>query len=248
LPTYRADLHVHTVLSPCADTEMIPPLIVEDAIQHGVDIIAITDHNATGNIEAVQKAARGTSLHVLPGVELQTSEEVHVLCIFDELDQVRSFQTLIDSMLPNQVNNIDFFGEQFIVDETGEFIRREERLLLTSTTLSLHASWQHTKTLGGLFIPAHVNRKSFGLFQVLGFIPPETPIEILEISTQITSEQARDRYPSILHCTLIQNGDAHFLEDIIGINQLTMRDLTIAEIRLACLNYEDRQHDILKLP
>jgi PHP family Zn ribbon phosphoesterase len=246
LPTFRADLHVHTVLSPCADTEMIPPLIVEEAVQRGIELIAITDHNASANIESVQKASRGTNLHILPGVELQTSEEVHVLCLFDELDQVRSFQQVIDSTLPDQENNIDFFGEQFVVDETGDFIRREDRLLLTSTTLSLNAAWQHVNALGGLLIPAHVNRKAFGLFQVLGFVPSDTPIEVLEISTQITSEQARSRYPSIMDHALVQDGDAHFLEDIIGINLLTVQEPTIAEIRLALLNKEDREHEIIK--
>jgi 3',5'-nucleoside bisphosphate phosphatase len=235
---------VHTVLSPCADTEMIPPLIVQQALDHGIDLIAITDHNSSGNIAAVQQAARGTNLHVLPGVELQTSEEVHVLCIFDELDQMRELQKQIDAALPAQENNIDFFGEQFLVDETGDFIGREQRLLLTSTELSLHEAWRLTTSLGGIFIPAHVNRKAFGLFQVLGFVPPETPVEILEISTQITLEEARTRHPSLWNFAVTQNGDAHFLEDIKAPNRLTLQSLTIKEIRLAFLNSEGRTHKI----
>jgi hypothetical protein len=247
LPTIRADFHVHTVLSPCADTEMIPPLIVQEAVQNGIDLIAITDHNSSGNIEAVQRAARGTNLHVLPGVELQTSEEVHVLCIFDELDQVYMLQKQIDAALPNQENNIDFFGEQFLVDETGDFISREDRLLLTSTELSLHEAWQITNSLGGIFIPAHVNRKAFGLFQMLGFVPPETPIEVLEISPQISLEEARTRHPSLWNFAVTQNGDAHFLEDIKGLNRLTLQSLTIKEIRLAFLNSENRYHEIIRI-
>jgi PHP family Zn ribbon phosphoesterase len=246
LPIFRADFHVHTVLSPCADTEMIPPLIVQESIQNGIDIIAITDHNSCANVAAVQKAALGTNLHVLPGIELQTSEEVHVLCIFDELDQVQELQKHIDAALPDQENNIDFFGEQFIVDETGDFIRREERLLLVSSELSLHSAWQITTTLGGLLIPAHVNRKAFGLFQVLGFVPPETPIEILEISTSITLEEARSRHPSLWNFALTQNGDAHFLEDIKGLNRLTIQHQEIAEIRLAFLNSENRLAEIIR--
>jgi 3',5'-nucleoside bisphosphate phosphatase len=227
---------------------MIPPLIVQETVQRGIDIIAITDHNASGNIESVQKAAQGTGLHILPGVELQTVEEVHVLCLFDELDQMREFQALIDASLPDQVNNVDFFGEQFIVDETGEFIRREERLLLASTNLTFDKAWEKTVSMGGLFIPAHVNRKAYGLFQILGFVPTETPLEILEISTQISPDRAQILFPSIAKYRLVQNGDAHFLDDIKGFNHLSIEKPTIAEIRLAVLNQDDRRHKIVPIP
>ena len=132
MKTFRADLHVHTVLSPCAAIEMIPPLIVQEALTQGIRLIAITDHNATGNIGAVQKAAAGTDLIVIAGMEVQTREEVHVLCLFDTLSQAEAWQQIVDQALPAIENNPDFFGEQFVVDETGDFIRSEERLLLNS--------------------------------------------------------------------------------------------------------------------
>src|SRR5690606_28170914 len=135
--TFRAELHVHTVLSPCAEVEMIPPLIVEEALDAGIQILAITDHNASANVWAVQKAAAGSGLAVLPGMEVQTVEEVHVLCLFETLAQLSAWQEQVDEALPDIKNNIEFFGEQFVVDETGDFIRREERLLITSTQLSL---------------------------------------------------------------------------------------------------------------
>lgn len=224
---------------------MIPPLIVQEALNKGIEIIAITDHNATANIEAVQKAAFGTVLHVLPGVELQTVEEVHVLCLFDELDQVQSLQGLINSSLPDQQNNVDFFGEQFIVDETGDFVRREERLLLTSTSISINSAWSIVNALGGLLIPAHVNRKAFGLFQVLGFIPTDIDLEILEITTHISPDIARERYPSLKDRALIMNGDAHFLEDIKGPNLFTIEAPRINEIRLALLNQNPHNHQFI---
>jgi predicted metal-dependent phosphoesterase TrpH len=99
LKTYRAELHVHTALSPCAEVEMIPPLIVQEAQERGINLIAITDHNATANIAAVQKAAQGSDLVVLAGMELQTREEVHVLCLFDSLDQANEWQQTIDGLL-----------------------------------------------------------------------------------------------------------------------------------------------------
>jgi PHP family Zn ribbon phosphoesterase len=224
---------------------MIPPLIVQEAIDRGIGLIAITDHNASGNIAAVQEAAQATDLHVLPGVELQTSEEVHVLCLFDHLDQIRALQQSIDAALPDQENSIDVFGEQFVVDATGDFIRRDERLLLTSTHLSMQTAWEITNSLGGILIPAHVNRKAFGLFQVLGFIPPEPPLEILEVSTALTPQQAVGKHPSLSKYAITQNGDAHFLEDVKGPNRLSVEKVTISEIRLAFLRQEGRSSEII---
>ncbi len=223
---------------------MIPPLIVETALNKGIGVIAITDHNASANIEAVQKAARGTELVVLPGMELQTSEEVHVLCLFDELDQIRAFQQMVDASSPALPNNIEFFGEQFVVDDTGDFLRREERLLLTSSGLTIRRAWEQVTDLGGLLIPAHVNRKANGLIQTLGFVPEDTPIEILEISIHITPQAAVAAYPQIQGYPLIQNGDAHFLEDILGLNHLTLESVTVAEVRSAILGLEGRSHAI----
>lgn len=224
---------------------MIPPLIVEEAVSKGIELIAITDHNATANIAAVQKAATGMDLKVLPGMELQTAEEVHVLCLFDHLEQAKELQKIVDQHLPPQLNNIEFFGEQFVVDETGDFLHRENQLLLTSTTLTLHEAWQHVTALGGLLIPAHVNRKAYGLIQVLGFIPPDLPIEILEVSLNIRPDQIGAMFPQISGYPIVQDGDAHFLEDILGLNEMVIEDLTVAEIRLGVLHLLDRSHSIL---
>lgn len=243
----RAELHVHTVLSPCADVEMIPPLIVQEALDRGIQVIAITDHNATANIEAVQKAARGTGLSVLPGMEVQTVEEVHSLCLFDSLDQAFAWQAEVDKTLPAIENQPEHFGEQFVVDETGDFIRRENQLLLTSCSLSIDDAFQKVTGLGGLFIPAHVNRKAFGLLEILGFVPPEIPFLALEISRHISPDQARARVPQLHRYPLLQNGDAHFLNEISGFNLLTIETASVQEIRLALRNEGDRSFQLTSL-
>ncbi len=136
---------------------MIPPLIIKKAVDLGINLIAITDHNASENAAAVMKAAQNSDLTVFPGMELQTAEEVHVLCLFDTLDQLSELQNLVNHTLPDIPNNTEFFGEQFIVDHTGEFIRRKEQLLIHSTNLSIEAACKAVHDLDGLFIPAHVN-------------------------------------------------------------------------------------------
>lgn len=246
MKTYRAELHVHTVLSPCAGVEMIPPLIVQSAVECGIQLIAITDHNASENAEAVIKAAEGHELFVLPGMELQTEEEVHSLCLFDTLDQLNQLQELVDEKLPDVKNNADFFGEQFIVDETGDFIRCKEHLLITSTNLSLNEAYDFVTNLGGLFIPAHINRQAFGLIYHLGFIPTDIPWDCLEISRQISPEDAILEYPQLESIPLIQSGDVHYLSDFLGANLFSIENPSVAEIKLALKNEKNRSLTLIK--
>lgn len=244
MQNYRADLHVHTVLSPCAGIEMIPPLIVEEALERDIRLIAITDHNSTANIAAVQKAAETTELVVLPGVELQTREEVHVLCLFDELEQAEAMQKWIDARLPNIPNNPDYFGEQFVIDETGDFIRREERLLLSSVDASLYEGWQEVHRLNGLYIPAHVNRTANGLLALLGFVPDDFPVEALEISRHLRLEDVARRFPQIAKYPLIQDGDVHYLDGFLGSTCWQIERPSINEFRKAIRHLEERSYNI----
>ena len=245
MKTYLAELHVHTVLSPCAGVEMIPPLIVQKALECGINIIAITDHNASENVPAVIKAAEGHDLTVLPGMELQTEEEVHVLCLFDSMDQLNRLQVIVDKKLPEIKNNIEYFGEQFIVDHTGAFIHRKERLLINSTSLSFDEAFQEVSKLGGLFIPAHVNRQAFGLIDHLGFVPPELNIEALEISRHITLQEAIEKYPQISNYPIIQSGDVHYLDDFLGVNQFIIEEPTISEIKMAFQSIQRRTFQVI---
>ena len=223
---------------------MIPPFIVQEALEKGINLIAITDHNSSANVEAVQKAAQNTGLTVLPGMELQTKEEIHLLCLFDTLKQIKAWQKLVDAHLPRQENNIEFFGEQFVVDETGEFIRREKQLLLTSANMTLSYAVAQINQLGGLAIPAHVNRAAFSLIANLGFVPPDVPFDALEISRHLTPTQARQKYPQLKNYSLIQNGDVHYLTDFLGANCCRMAQPTIAELKLALQNRQGRSLNI----
>ncbi len=212
---------------------MIPPFIISEAANRGITLIAITDHNSSANVSAVQKAAAGSGVTVLPGMELQTREEVHVLCLFNNLDQLSAWQVIVDKTLPPLENRVDFFGEQFVVDETGDFIRRETRLLLTSSSLSFDDSCSKVHALGGLFIPAHVDRKAFGLFAALGFVPDNAAVDALELSRHTPLYKAAQQYPQITGFPLVQDGDAHRLNEFLGTNELWIEEPTLAEIHLA---------------
>lgn len=246
MKTLRAEFHVHTVLSPCAEIEMIPPLIVDEALSQGIQWIAITDHNASANIEAVIKAARHTALVVTPGMEVQTQEEIHSLCLFDTLDQIYAFQEFVDSALPPLENRPDFFGEQLVVDETGEFIRKETRLLLNSAAISIREAWEKVQELKGLLIPAHIDRKAFGLIANLGLIPVDTPVEALEISRHLSPATARSTYPQIGQIPLIKSGDAHRLEEFLGVNQVQVETPCVNDLRKALAGLDNRSLTILE--
>lgn len=212
---------------------MIPPLIVEQALTCGIDLIAITDHNTSLNYLSVKNAAEKTSLIVLPGMELQTKEDVHVLCLFDKDEQITLFQKLVDDHLPDISNQPEHLGEQFIVDETGEFIRREERMMLNSTSLSIGEAFNIVESLGGILIPAHVNRKAFGLIENLGFVPMDLAIPAVEISRHLTPPEALKLFPQLKGFPIIQNGDVHRLDEFLGTLTLTIAEPTISEVRLA---------------
>ncbi len=126
MKTYQAELHIHTVLSPCAGIEMIPPLIVQQAIQSGLNLIAITDHNASENVPACHRSRKGRrpDRAARDGTADRRRNPLHLP--FDTVEQLQSLQDIVERHLPGIPNNIEFFGEQFIVDETGDFIRRKK--------------------------------------------------------------------------------------------------------------------------
>jgi len=203
-------------------------------------MIAITDHNSTKNVEAVYRAAETTPLVIIPGVEIQTKEEVHSICLFPDLGTLRDFQTILDQTLPDAPNKADFFGEQYIIDETGDFIAYETRLLMNSLELSLTEAFQEVEKRNGLIFPAHIDRKMAGLIANLAFIPDSTPFEVLEISRFITPDKARALYPQIKDFPLLQNGDVHQLEDFLGVNVFSIEKPTLSEIKSAIRKEQGR--------
>jgi PHP family Zn ribbon phosphoesterase len=210
-----ADFHIHTALSPCADVDMTPNNIVNMAKLSGLDIIAITDHNSIENVASCMMVGEKAGLKVIPGMELQTKEEVHVLCLFNSYSSALQFQKFVYSKLPIVKNNERIFGEQLIVDEYDNVIGKNERLLLTSTNISLDEAFYEVKSLGGVFIPAHIDKSANGIISNLGFIPENLDIRTLEyrslekVNMFIKSGLIKSHY------NFIKSSDAHYLVDIL---------------------------------
>jgi PHP family Zn ribbon phosphoesterase len=244
------DLHLHTVLSACAEVEMIPPLIVRRAQVLHLDVIAVTDHNSADNAGAVIEAAQaiaGPALTVLPGIEVTTREEVHMLTLFDTLDQVCRLQEIVHAALPPLDNNAELFGEQYVVDATGKYIRTEERLLATATSLSVEQVVAQANALGGICLPAHIDRPAYSIVASLGFVPPQLDIAGVEISSLTTLKKTVKWGAVLSQWGALLNSDAHRLSEMRARTRIHVVEPTVAEIRLALARKQGRQVDILAL-
>ncbi len=212
---------------------MIPPLIVRRALELGLDWIAVTDHNAAGNVAAVIAAAEGSGLAVTAGLEVESREEVHLLCLFDAAWQAEAWAATVADHLPRRRNDERHFGAQFIVDASGDYVRTEERLLLASTDLPIEEIARGVAELGGLAIPAHVDRPANSLLINLGFIPPNLAIDGLEISRWTAPADFRRDHPELAGYGLVGSGDAHRLSEMVRRTVAVTREPTVAELRRA---------------
>lgn len=213
LRIFKADLHIHTCLSPCAEPNLGPKAIVDKAVQCGLDVIGISDHNSSENTSAVMNAVGNRSVKVLPGMEVTSKEEVHILAIFDSLDNALRLQTIVYEHLPGD-NDPEAFGLQIVVNEDHDVLGFNNRLLAGATELSVEQVVDSILDLEGLAIAAHVDRETFGIIGQLGFIPGELRLDGLELSANTSPEQARRRFPQYAGRGFIRSSDAHSVGDI----------------------------------
>ena len=202
---YKTDLHIHSCLSPCASLELSPRSIAGRARRLGLHIAALTDHNSTLNLPAFRSACKEYGITAVFGMELNSREEVHCLCLFDTLEAALDFGSFIRPLVPEVPNNPEAFGDQVWVDEDDVIQGVEERLLLTAADLSVDDACIETLRRGGLFIPAHIDRPSFSVFSQLGFLP-DLAYSALESVSHPCSLDTGDR-------PVIANSDAHELSD-----------------------------------
>lgn len=203
------DMHIHSALSPCGDEDMTPNNIVNMAILTGLDIIAVTDHNSCKNVRAVMKAAEGKLL-VIPGMEIETSEEVHVLCYFKDIEALEDMGRLVESKMMNIKNDPEIFGRQLIMDAEDNVTGEVENLLVSATDLDIYDVAAEVKSRGGVFVPAHIDRASYSVLSNLGFLPLDLPIDAVEITAK-SVERLSGNYQGI---PILTSSDAHYLESI----------------------------------
>ena len=234
--TFYYDLHIHSCLSPCADMDMTPANIVGMAKLKGLDVIALTDHNTCKNCRAAVAMGKSLGVLVLPGMELCTAEDVHVVCLFAELAAAETFSSEIYSLLPAIPNRPDIFGEQQIMDENDRPAGMEPRFLLTGANIGVDKVCALAAHCGGTAYPAHVDRPANGILGILGGIPPEAGFTAAELSAACDEKNFLSKNPCLYGMRILHSSDAHRLwqiserENSIALPELSA-DAVIAYIR-----------------
>ncbi|HAQ64614.1 MAG TPA: histidinol-phosphatase [Bacteroidales bacterium] len=211
---FRADLHIHTVLSPCGDLSMSPEAIIETALARNLQIIGITDHNSTLQAPLIAQIAAEKGLAVYCGAEITTREETHCLSYMPDIDSLGRLQDYIESHLLRIPNNIDKFGYQLVVDRDENIVLEYPWLLISAIDQGIDQVAAFVHSLGGLFIPAHVTRPMYSLVSQLGFIPPDLNADALELSKHTSNIAFANGLGRKNKLPVIRSSDAHFVVDI----------------------------------
>ena len=237
---YRADLHVHTCLSPCGDLLMSPQKIVAQVLHRNIEIIAICDHNSAENVPAVTAAAGGAVV-VLPGLEICTKEEIHVLGVFQDIEAAFHMQSLVFDSLPGK-NDPDAFGVQVVANERDEVVALEDHLLIGAADVPAEEIVNEIHRLGGIAIASHIDRESYSVIGQLGFIPESLRFDALELSHHIENQEARRRFPGLPDLPFVRSSDAHFLGDLgTNTSEYLLERPTFPEIRKALRGEDGRR-------
>ncbi len=231
---YKADLHIHTVLSPCGDLEMSPVNLVNAAAAKGLDIIGVTDHNTTRHCRLVTELGEEKGLFVLSGVEVNTKEEIHALAFFETPEKLADFQAYLDKWLPPFKNDPAIFGHQVQVNRKEEIIYEEEKSLYGALDQSIEEVEQKVHKLEGIFIPAHVDRPRNAIYSQLGFYPEELNADAIEISWAGNPDEFISSHEELKGLPVIRSSDAHFPEDIGRVFSIfSLFNRTFNEIKMA---------------
>lgn len=221
---YRADFHIHSCLSPCASLEMSPISIVQKAKEVGLNAIALTDHNCAFNLPAFGAVCERHGMECLYGMEVTSLEEAHILCLFDDLDAAMQMGSLVYDSLPDIPNQPEKFGDQPIIDEDEGILGFAEKFLISASGFDISSLVEQTHELGGLIVPAHIDRQMYGVIAQLGFLPAEE-FDAVELTAYGDAALAGD-FP------VIRSSDSHHLGTLGQAHtDFEMDKLTVSNVR-----------------
>ncbi len=209
--TFTYDLHVHSCLSPCADDDMTPANIAGMAAIQGLDIVALTDHNSAKNCPPFFHHAKKFGIIPIAGMELTTSEDIHVICLFPTLEAALAFDAVVSESLLKIKNKPQVFGNQYLMNEADEVTGEEEYLLINATSIDIATAWQTCTSMGGACYPAHIDRDSNGMLAVLGDFPEDVPFRAFELNDKQSMAALAERLPHLKEKKYVVSSDAHNL-------------------------------------
>ena len=208
------DFHTHSCLSPCGDNDMTPYNLVNMSKLLGLDIIALTDHNTCQNCASAIKAGEQIGLTVIPGMELCTSEEVHIVCLFPDVEKAETFSDYVLSTMPPVKNRPDIFGEQLIMDECDNIIGKQEILLTLASSISISNVCNVVESYGGVCYPAHIDRSSYSVLSNLGMITEDMGFNAVEMTAEADRDTLIGTHPILDGVQIFVDSDAHYLENL----------------------------------
>lgn len=240
---YTADLHVHTILSPCAAIEMTPRNIIWHAAREKIDIVAITDHNACDNVMYAMEAAKTSDIVVLPGMEVESKEEIHFIVLFEKMRQLKEWERFVHSHRSGRKNDEKRFGAQFVVDAEDNLVSVKDEMLLGPLNADAATISAKAAELNGILIASHIDRPVYSLIHQLGFIPDNLTLTAVEVSRRIDPRHARQMIAGIDGIPVITASDAHTLEDFVNGPKikLYMEKMDFAEIKMALTEQNQRK-------
>ncbi|MDR0796658.1 MAG: PHP domain-containing protein [Tannerella sp.] len=234
MPLFKADLHIHTLLSPCGDLDMTPDEIVRLAKERGLSIIGITDHNTTKHGKLTREYGAQAGIFVLTGAEVTTKEEAHCLAFFASDEDLDNFENYLQENLPDILNDVDKFGYQVQIDREQNIIYEEPKFLPSALSQTIEQVAEKVHALNGLLIPAHIDRPRYSIPSQLGFIPFDLNTDAVEISHNTTREVYLSKNKYLKQKTFIQSSDAHYLHQIGSATCcFNIETLSFEEIRMA---------------
>lgn len=236
LNRYLADLHVHSALSPCAEEEMTVNKILSLASDMGVQIIALSDHNSSANVKVAMELASKYELLVIPAMEVESREEAHILTLFPDYASIIAWQKILDTKMSGIINDTRRFGRQLIFDTLDQIIAEEQRMLLGPIKLSAQEIVDCVNHLGGICIPAHIDRPAFSLLGQLGFITKAQGYLAVEVSTRGFDKAMQGDFGLLTeNLGIICNSDAHNLKQFLeqGKTEFYLENLDFSELKLA---------------
>jgi len=220
---------------------MYPRALAERAASQGLDLIAVCDHNSSENTEFVIRAASKVGIRALPGMEIASSEEVHITALFESIENLYKIQHLVYNSLLGR-NNEEIFGCQAIVNELDDVEGFNEKLLIGATTRPLEDWVKEIHSLGGVAIASHIDREAFSIIGQLGFIPPDLRLDALEVSARTGLAGGRREFPELYRMPFITSSDAHFIGDIgKAFTVIRMLDASLNELKMAFAGLEGRK-------
>ena len=211
---YYYDFHIHSCVSPCADNDMTPNNIAGMAALAGLNIVALTDHNSCRNCPAFFAAAKKQGIIPIAGMELTTAEDIHVVCLFERLEDALSFNDAVDRLRIRIPNRTDIFGDQLLMNENDEAVGCEPDLLSNATQLMIDQVPPLVREHHGICFPAHVDREANGIISTLGTFPESPCFSLAELHDGEKAEIYREKYPRLRDVRIVVGSDAHYLWDI----------------------------------